>query len=137
MKCHVTEGESRPIPFKNRLSVRFGSDDSGTPIIASTVGDTLITVVVVVMPVTILPVTMVTMLSLAFTIPTTIMPVISVTFVPFLVVVLMMLSFAFANPATIMPVISVMFVPFPVMILTRRFDLNNHLRHRAGSGYQC
>ena len=31
MKCHITEGESRPIPFKNGLSVRFGSDDSGTP----------------------------------------------------------------------------------------------------------
>jgi hypothetical protein len=31
VKCHVTEGESRPIPFKNGLSVRFGSDDSGTP----------------------------------------------------------------------------------------------------------
>ena len=26
-----TEGESRPIPFKNGLSVLFGSDDSGTP----------------------------------------------------------------------------------------------------------
>ena len=67
------------------------------------------------------------MLSFAFANPTTIMPVISVTFVPFLVVVLMMLSFAFANPATIMPVISVMFVPFPIMILTRR------LRHRPSS----
>ncbi len=33
MKCYVTEGESRPIPFKNGLSVRFGSDDSGTPIL--------------------------------------------------------------------------------------------------------
>jgi len=31
VKCHVTEGEFRPIPFKNRLSVRFGSDDCGTP----------------------------------------------------------------------------------------------------------
>jgi hypothetical protein len=31
VKCHVREGESRPIPFKNGLSVRFGSDDSGTP----------------------------------------------------------------------------------------------------------
>jgi hypothetical protein len=26
-----TEGESWPIPCKNGLSVRFGSDDSGTP----------------------------------------------------------------------------------------------------------
>jgi hypothetical protein len=31
VKGYVTEGESRPIPFKNGLSVRFGSDDSGTP----------------------------------------------------------------------------------------------------------
>ena len=31
INCHCTEGESRPIPFKNGLSVRFGSDDSGTP----------------------------------------------------------------------------------------------------------
>ena len=31
VKCHVREGESRPIPFKNGLSVRFGSEDSGTP----------------------------------------------------------------------------------------------------------
>ena len=31
VKCRVTEGKSRPIPFKNGLSVRFGSDDSGTP----------------------------------------------------------------------------------------------------------
>jgi hypothetical protein len=29
------EGESRPIPFKNGLGVRFGSDDSGTPISAA------------------------------------------------------------------------------------------------------
>ena len=32
MKCYVKEGESRAIPFKNGLSVRFGSDDSGTPL---------------------------------------------------------------------------------------------------------
>jgi len=31
VKCYVTEGESRPIPIKNGLSVRFGSDDSGAP----------------------------------------------------------------------------------------------------------
>ena len=31
VKCHATEGKSWPIPFKNGLSVRFGSDDSGTP----------------------------------------------------------------------------------------------------------
>jgi len=42
-----SEGESRLIPFKNGLGVRFGSDDSGTPttpapIIASNTGNSLI-----------------------------------------------------------------------------------------------
>jgi hypothetical protein len=30
-KCHIQREDSWPVPCKNGLSVRFGSNDSGTP----------------------------------------------------------------------------------------------------------